>query len=122
MAISRLLYYELLRAPEVDLGKPLANFRSIITLISEKIGVDQSEALLRISLRESQGYSAVARVFSLGLQCEVGVDLSAAKAASLSLSNVVKALEDWQVKYIEHVSQELDKNVLRELVVSVYRK
>lgn len=121
-AISRLLHYELLRAPDVDLGRPLANFRAIISLISEKIGVDQSGALLRISLRESQGYSAVARVFSLGQGCEVGVDLAAAKSASLPLSTVVKALEDWQVKYIEHVSEELDRNVLRNLVLSVYRK
>lgn len=120
-AISRLLHYELLRAPGVDVNVPLANFRRVIGLISEKIGVDHSEALLRISLRESQGYSAVARVFSLGAGCEVGVDLAAAKTAALSLSNVVKALEDWQVKYIEHVSQEIDKNVLRDLLVKVYR-
>jgi hypothetical protein len=121
-AISRLLYYELLRAPEIDLGTPLAKFRSIIRLISEKIGIDQSAALLRIALRESQGYSAIARVFSLGQGCEVGVDLSAAKTASLSLSNVVRALEDWQVKYIEHVSQELDKSVLRGIVLSIYKR
>ena len=121
IAISRLLHYELLRAPLVDLNVPLANFRRVIRLIAEKIGVDHSEALLRISLRESQGYSAVARVFSLGAGMEVGVDLAAAKTASLSLSNVVKALEDWQVKYIEHVSQEIDKNVLRDLLVKVYR-
>lgn len=121
MAISRLLAYELLGVPAVDLDTPLANFRKLIASIAEKIGVDHSEALLRISLREGLGYTAVARVFTLGSGSEIGIDLAAAKAASLSLSKVVKALEDWQVKYIEHVSHELDKNVLRELIVKVYR-
>ncbi len=121
-ALSRLLYYELVQAPELDLSTPLANFRKIISLISNNVGYEHSEALLRIALRESQGYSAVARVFSLSPGAEIGMDLPAAKSAYLSLSQVLKALEDWQVKYIEHVSQELDKNVLRELVLSVYKK
>jgi hypothetical protein len=120
MAVTRLLHYALLRVQSADIQQPLHNFRKIISLVSEKIGIDRSEALLRISMREGLGYSAVARVFLLGAGNEVGADLSAAKAAGLPLSRVVKALEDWQVKYIEHVSQELDKNVLRDLVLKVY--
>ena len=120
MAVNRLLHYALVQLPKSDLATPLAKFRNIISLVSEKIGVDHSDALLRISLRESQGYSAVARSLIIGVACEIGVDMAAAKAASLSLSSIVKALEDWQVKYIEHVSQELDKVQLREIVFKVY--
>ncbi len=121
-AVSRLLYYELVREPGVELNLPLSNFRHIVSLIASKLGVDRVQALLRLSLRESQGYSAVARVFSLGSGSELGVDLSAAKSAGLSLSHVVKALEDWQVKFIEDVSLELDKDLLRDLVKRVYGK
>lgn len=120
MAVSRLLAYELLKVQTADIAQPLNNFRKIISLITEKIGMDRSEALLRISMREGLGYSSVARVFLLGAGNEIGADLTAAKSAGLSLSRIVKALEDWQVKYIEHASQELDKNVLRELVMKVY--
>lgn len=121
-ALARLFYYRLVRLPNVDLATPLARFRTLISLIAEKIGIDRTEALLRISLRESMGYSAVARVFTLGTGCEIGADLSAAKASSLQLSKVVKALEDWQFKYLDHVSQELDKNLLHRLVSSVYQQ
>lgn len=121
LAIGRLLHYGLIKAPETDLGGPLTKFRSIITAVTQRIGLDHSEALLRISLRESQGYSAVARVFSIGTNCEIGAEVAAAKSAGLSLSMVVKALEDWQVKYIEHVSQEVDKSILRDIVYRVYQ-
>lgn len=121
MAIGRLMHYRLTQIPKSDIAGPLDKFRNIIAMVTEKIGVDHSEALLRISLRESQGYSAVARTLNIGTGCEVGIDMGAAKAASLSLSSIIKALEDWQVKYIEHVSQELDKNALREIVRKVYQ-
>ncbi len=121
MAIGRLMHYRLTQIPKSDIAGPLEKFRNIISMVTEKIGVDHSEALLRISLRESQGYSAVARTLNIGKGCEVGVDMAAAKAASLSLSSIIKALEDWQVKYIEHVSQELDKNALREIIRKVYQ-
>ena len=83
MAVNRLLHYALVQLPKSDLATPLAKFRNIISLVSEKIGVDHSDALLRISLRESQGYSAVARSLIIGVACEIGVDMAAAKAASL---------------------------------------
>lgn len=121
MAIGRLLHYGLVKAPETDLDGPLSKFRAIISAVAQRIGVDRSEALLRIALRESMGYSAVARVFSIGSNCEIGAEVSAAKMAGLSLTMMVKALEDWQVKYIEHVSQELDKNTLRDIVYKVYQ-
>ena len=121
MAIGRLMHYRLTQIPKSDVAGPLDKFRNIIAMVTERIGVDHSEALLRISLRESQGYSAVARVLNIGTGCEVGLDMGAAKAASLSLSSIIKAIEDWQIKYIEHVSQELDKNALREIVRKVYQ-
>lgn len=120
MAVGRLLHYRLVQIPRTDLATPLAKFRNIISLVTERIGLEHSEALLRISLRESNGYSAVARTLNIGSGCEIGVDMAAAKSATISISSIVKALEDWQVKYIEHVSQELDKNTLREIVFRVY--
>ncbi|MBY0546433.1 MAG: DUF4388 domain-containing protein [Candidatus Obscuribacterales bacterium] len=121
MAIGRLLHYGLIKSPETELGGPLSKFRAIIAALSQRIGIDRSEALLRIALRESMGYSAVARVFSIGANCEIGAEIAAAKTAGLSLSMMVKALEDWQVKYIEHVSQEVDKTTLRDIVYRVYQ-
>lgn len=119
-AINRLMYFALLQVPRTDVNTPLSKFRNIISMVTEKIGVDHAEALLRISLRESQGYSAVARTLAIGAGCEIGLDMGAAKAASIALSSIIKAIEDWQMKFIEHVSQELDKNQLREIVYKVY--
>lgn len=121
MAIGRLLHYQLIRVPGVDLALPLAKFRKLIANISDKIGQEKSETLLRISLRESQGYSAVARVFIINSACQIGADIAAAKTAGLPLSTVIKALEDWQIKYIEHLSHELDKTVLRDIVYQIHR-
>lgn len=120
-AITRLLHYNLVKIPVVDLTAPLEKFQMIVYNIANRIGIDRSNALLRLSLQASQGYSAKARMFQIGTGGEVGVDLSLARTASLSLSEVVKQLEDWQVSYIEYVSQEMDKNQLREIVAGVYR-
>lgn len=121
LAVSRLIHYQLAHIPSAELQGPLDKFRSLVSSITEKIGLEKSETLLRISLRESQGYSAVARIFIIGTACEIGADLAAAKAAGLSLSKIVKALEDWQVKYIEHLSHELDKKTLRDIVYKIHR-
>jgi len=48
--------------------------------------------------------------------------LTLARSAGVSLTEAVKQVEDWQVSYIEYVSQELDKNILRDIVTTVYRQ
>lgn len=120
-AITRLLHYNLVNIPIVDLAAPLEKFQAIVYNVANRIGVDRSNALLRLSLQASQGYSAKARMFQIGTGGEVGVDLSLARTAGLSLSEVVKQLENWQVSYIEYVSQEMEKTVLREIVSMVYK-
>lgn len=119
-AISRLIHYELMRVVMHDLGQPLANFRRIISILSGRIGSEHSEALLRISLRESQGYSAISRTFTLNRN-EIGVNLAAAKASALSLSNLGKALDGWQSKYVEHVAQEVELGELKQLIGKLFR-
>jgi hypothetical protein len=121
VAIGRLLHYNLVKIPAVDLAAPLEKFQAIVYNVANRIGVERGNALLRLSLQASQGYSAKARMFQIGSGGEVGVDLSLARMAGLSLSEVVKQVEDWQVSYIEYVSQEMDKNVLREIVAMVYK-
>ncbi len=119
-AISRLIHYELMRVVSQDLSQPLANFRKIISIVSSRIGSEHSEALLKIALRESQGYSAISRALTLN-HCEVGVNLAAAKASALSLSNLGKALDGWQAKYVEHAAQELELSELKQLIGRHYR-
>jgi hypothetical protein len=122
LAISRLLHYGLVKIPASDLAAPLEKFQLISMSIAHRIGAERSNALLRLSLQASQGYSAKARMFSIGSAGEVGVDLSLARSAGLGLTHVVKQLEEWQVKYIEYVSQELDKSVLREIVMRAHSR
>jgi hypothetical protein len=121
-AVARLLHYNLAKIPAADLAAPLAMFQSIVIGVTSRMGTDRTNALLRLSLQASQGYSAKARMFQIGTNSEVGVDLSLARSAGTSLSEVIKQLEDWQVSYIEYVSQEMDKNALREIVAQAYRK
>jgi hypothetical protein len=121
-AVNRLLHYQLVKVPVVDLSAPLEKFQAICSTVASRIGVERGNALLRLSLQASVGYSAKARMFSIGSAGEIGVDLNLARAAGGSLTEVVKNLEDWQVKYIEYVSQELDKNTLRDIVYRVHRR
>lgn len=122
MAIGRLMHYNLAKVPDADLTARLKTFQTIVHSITHRIGIDRSNALLRLSLQASQGYSAKARMFQIGSGGEVGVDLSLARSAGTSLSEVIKQLEDWQVSYIEYVSQEMDKNALREIVNAAYHR
>lgn len=121
-AVNRLLHYGLVAVPNMDLTGPLEKYQSIVSAVAKHIGPERSSALLRLSLQASQGYSAKARMFVIGSGGEVGVDLNMARMAGLSLSHVIKELEEWQVKYIEYVSQELDKNVLRDIVYPLYKR
>jgi len=120
-AIMRLLHYNLVKVAVVDLTAPLEKFQSIVYNVANLIGTERSNALLRLSLQASQGYSAKARMFQIGTSGEVGVDLSLARMAQLSLSEVVKQLEDWQVNYIEYCSHEVDIHALRDIVSLVYK-
>lgn len=120
MAIDRLLSYNLVSVPQVDLHGPLAKFQQLVKRITETIGVERSEAFLRLSLRDTLGYSGRARVFILSRHADVGVDMAAARTAGTSLSVVLQDLEDWQVKYIEYATQELDRKVLLAIIKEVH--
>lgn len=119
-AISRLFYYKLLSLGNMDIQTPLSRFRKIVSVTTSHIGIERTEVLLKISLRESQGYSAASRVFLIASATEVGIDLAAAKATGLSLMRVAKALDDWRLRYLQHVSQEMDQYLLRKIVNDVY--
>lgn len=121
-AVNRLLHYGLLQIPASDLHAPMRKFQDIAAEVAEKIGNERVEALLRLSLQSSAGYSVRARMFNIGTAGEIGVDLAAAKQAGTSLSAVTRELEDWQVRFIEYVSQELDKDVLRNIVYRVHQR
>lgn len=121
-AINRLLHFGLCQIPSSDLHAPMRKFQDIAAAVAEKIGKDRVEALLRLSLQSSAGYSVRARMFNIGTAGEIGVDLAAAKQAGTSLSAVTRELEDWQVRFIEYVSQELDKDVLRNIVYRVHQR
>lgn len=120
MAIDRLLAYDLVSVPQIDLNGPLNKFQQLVKRITETIGVQRSEAFLRLSLRDTLGYSGRARVFILSKHADVGVDMAAARTAGTSLSQVVQDIEDWQVKYIEYATQELDRNVLLGIIREVH--
>jgi hypothetical protein len=121
MAVDRLLHYGLVSAPQMGIAGPLEKFQEIAHLAQEKIGLDRNFVLLRLGLQGTQGYSVKTRMFSIGTAGEIGVDLAAARQAGLSLSLVIKNLEDWQVKYIEYLSHELDRDTLRSIVFTVHK-
>ncbi|MFN8656699.1 MAG: DUF4388 domain-containing protein [Candidatus Obscuribacterales bacterium] len=121
-AINRLLHFGLCQIPSSDLHAPMRKFQDIAAAVAEQLGKERVEVLLRLSLQSSAGYSVRARMFNIGTAGEIGVDLSAAKQAGTSLSAVTRELEDWQVRFIEYVSQELDKDVLRNIVYRVHQR
>jgi hypothetical protein len=120
VGVDRLLHYGLVSVPAMDVSAPLNKFQQIALEVSKRVGLERNLAMLRLSLQAAQGYSVRARMFTIGSGGEVGIDLAAARSAGISLSAVIKDLEDWQVKYIEYVSQELDRQVLRDIVYSVH--
>lgn len=121
-AINRLLHYQLCKVPASDLHAPLRKFQDIAAEVAEILGKDRTQALLRLSLQSSAGYSVRARMFNIGTAGEIGVDLATARQAGTSLTAITKDLEDWQVRFIEYVSQELDKDVLRNIVYRVHQR
>jgi len=120
MAIDRLLSYGLVTVPQVDLHGPLAKFQELVKRITEAIGVERSEAFLRLSMRDTIGYSGRARCFILSRHGDVGVDMAASRSAGTSLSVVLQDLEDWQVKYIEYAGQEVDRNTLLTIIREIH--
>jgi hypothetical protein len=71
-------------------------------------------------MRDTIGYSGRARCFILSRSGDVGVDMAASRSAGTSLSVVLQDLEDWQVKYIEYVGQEVDRSTLLTIIREVH--
>ena len=121
-AVDRLLAFNLVSAPNMGITGPLEKFQKIASLAREKVGADRNAVLLRLGLQATQGYSVKTRMFSIGSAGEIGVDLAAARSAGVSLSAVIRDLEDWQIKYIEYLSHDLDRETLRQIVYTVHGK
>jgi hypothetical protein len=118
--IDLLLYYKLVAAPDTDLMTPLSKFQQLIGSISEKIGAELSVALLRLGLRDAMANSGRAHIFAMNNKGDIGVDMVGARQTNASLSSVIQDLENWQVKYIEYVSQEVDRDMLLSLITQIH--
>ena len=118
--VDRLLAYDLSQRTDMGIAGPLEKLQKIATLAREKVGSDRNAVLLRLGLQATQGYSVKTRMFSIGSAGEIGVDLAASKICRVSLSAVMRDLEDWQIKYIEYLSHELDRETLRQIVYTVH--
>ena len=119
-AAHLLIYNGLSHVPETDLAQPLQKFNMICRHIAERIGIERSTAFLRLSLRDALGYSARASLYVISVHGELGIDESAAHSARTSLSQVLQDIEDWQVKYIEYASQEINPNELMAMIQAVH--
>lgn len=121
-ALDVLLENHMATVPEGDLTGPMEKFQRLVLGIHQHIGGERNSAFLRLSLRDTLGYSGRARVFILSPKGEVGINMAAARQAGTSLSMVVSDLENWQVKYIEYVSQDLDRAALLSIIREVHDK
>ncbi|MBX9668398.1 MAG: DUF4388 domain-containing protein [Candidatus Obscuribacterales bacterium] len=121
-AIGMLLEYKMATVPDGDVSGPISKFQRLVAGIREQIGNEKNTAFLRLSFRDSLGYSGRARVFILSHRGDVDVDMAAARSAGTSLSTVLADLDNWQVKYIEYVSQELDRGTLLNIIRSIHEK
>jgi hypothetical protein len=119
-AVGLLLHYELAEVPAVDISVPLLKFKLLTKCVAEKINAERSTAYLRLSLRDGIGFSQRARVFALTPTGDVGIDMAAARQAQTSLTNVIQDLENWQIKYIEYVSQDIAREDLLELIQKIH--
>jgi Domain of unknown function (DUF4388) len=119
-AAERLLGYELVTLPKEEISQLLDNFRKLSQAIRKKIGVERSLAYLRLSLKDTIGYSGRGRIFVLGSNGEVGIDMASAQSSGASLSVMIRDMEEWQVKYVQHASQEIDSEVLISLIREVH--
>jgi|AGTN01.1.fsa_nt_gi hypothetical protein len=121
-ALDILLENHMATVPEGDLSGPMQKFQRLVLGIHQHIGGERNSAFLRLSLRDTLGYTGRARVFILSPKGEVGINMAAARQAGTSLSMVVSDLENWQVKYIEYVSQDLDRAALLSIIREVHDK
>jgi hypothetical protein len=121
-AADLLRHYGLVSLPEMGVHAPLAKFNQMCRKVADKIGVERSIAFLRLSMRDTVGYSVRARMFALGSSGEVGIDMAAARNTGASLSLVIKDVENWQVKYIEYVSQEIDSEILLSIIHEIHQE
>lgn len=119
-AAHLLVFNGLSHMPDIDLLKTLERFNIIGKSITEAIGPERSRAFLSLSLRDAIGYSQRGRMFIVGASGEIGFDQAAALYSHASLSQVLKDLEDWQVKYIEYVSQEINSADLMKIIQEVH--
>jgi hypothetical protein len=120
-AAVTLLNAELCTLPEYGLTAPLEKFNQMVRKVAEKLGVERTIAFLRLGMRDTVGYSVRARVFAVGASGEVGIDMAAARNTNASLSLVVNDIENWQVKFIEYVSQELDSDLLVRIIEDIHQ-
>ncbi len=119
-AVDRLLSLQLLTVPDNNCQQSLGKFRCVAAEIGKHIGQDRNIALLRLGLQTTQGYSAKSRIYTIGADAEVGIDLATARLTGILLTSLVRGLEDWQVKYVEYVSQEMDREILKQIIYPVH--
>jgi hypothetical protein len=119
-AADLLRHYGLVTIPENNLDGPLKDFNFMVKSVSEKIGRDRNTAFLRLSMRDTVGYTQRARMFAITSSGEVGLDMAAARKTGASLSLVVQDIENWQVQYIEYVSQEVPSELLLSIIREIH--
>jgi len=71
-------------------------------------------------LRDALGYSARASLYIISPAGESGIDQAAAHSAHTSLTQVLRDVEDWQVKYIEYISHEMNPDELMTIIQEVH--
>jgi hypothetical protein len=119
-AADVLRHYGLVTLPENNLDSPLKDFNFMCKKVSEKIGRDRNTAFLRLSMRDTVGYTQRARMFAITPSGEVGLDMAAARKTGASLSLVIQDIENWQVQYIEYVSQEVPSELLLSIIREIH--
>src|SRR5690606_1543461 len=80
-ATGVMLDHHLVAVPDGDLKTPLDKFQRLIVAIRDHIGSEQNSAFVRLSLRDTLGYSGRARVFTLTKRDELGVNMAALRQA-----------------------------------------
>jgi hypothetical protein len=119
IAVNRLMAYNLVKVPDSDLYGHIGKFQQIVKNVENIIGIDQNVVFLRLSLQSSQGYSVKLRMFTIGLSGEIGFDLASARQAQCCLSDIAKLFHEWQSKYIDYISKELDKEELESVRLNI---
>jgi hypothetical protein len=119
-ALDSLLLMNLIAIPESNISAALQGFRQIAYAAGERLGAERNSLMLKVSLQSTHGYSTSSRMFIVGSLGEIGIDLGAARSAGFSASQILSRLEDWQVKYVECLCQEIDLDLLKNIVYKVH--